>query len=408
MPDAPPSSPDPSSPDPAEASTTPAPADEAPTMAGPEPAAGGQDGRRRLLRSREDRVIGGVCGGLARSFGIDPLIVRIAAVALIFVGGAAVVAYLAAMLLVPDDDGTGRPVRARPSRLATVLGAGAVVLAGVLLLDGSWGLHAGWAFGAGVPLAIVAILVAIAGQRLLHNRGEQQPTLSRIVGAALVLCGTALALLILAVGAAWATAAGGGTVVAIVVIALGVAMVALSFRTPRARWLILPALVLAVPAGVVSAAGIDTKGGIGQRTSTPSSPAELQAGGYELGTGEIVVDLRRMTWPADRPVPLKLDLGIGHALVLVPADTCVQSRAHVGAGYIDILGSETGGADVDDRRGTVRRASGPRLVLDAHAGLGAVEVRHSRRDDRFGPRDHAARGSITADLAARGCAGEPA
>jgi phage shock protein PspC (stress-responsive transcriptional regulator) len=56
---------------------------------------------RRLHRSREDRMIGGVCGGLAEYFGIDPLIVRIGAVTLALAGGAGVPAYIAAWLLAP-------------------------------------------------------------------------------------------------------------------------------------------------------------------------------------------------------------------------------------------------------------------------------------------------------------------
>nr|MBA3358448.1 PspC domain-containing protein [Thermoleophilaceae bacterium] len=45
---------------------------------------------RRLTRSRTDRVLGGVCGGVARYFGIDPVIARIAAVGLVLLGGAGV------------------------------------------------------------------------------------------------------------------------------------------------------------------------------------------------------------------------------------------------------------------------------------------------------------------------------
>ena len=46
-----------------------------------DPGGGAAEGPRRLYRSRDDRVIGGVCGGLAEYFGIDPLIVRIITVA---------------------------------------------------------------------------------------------------------------------------------------------------------------------------------------------------------------------------------------------------------------------------------------------------------------------------------------
>jgi len=42
---------------------------------------------RRVRRSRNDRVFGGVCGGLGRNFGVDPVLLRIAAVALALSGG---------------------------------------------------------------------------------------------------------------------------------------------------------------------------------------------------------------------------------------------------------------------------------------------------------------------------------
>ena len=65
-----------------------------PTSAGP----------KRLTRTRDDRVVGGVCGGLGRYFNVDPLLFRIGAVALVFVGGAGLLLYLAALLLVPNED----------------------------------------------------------------------------------------------------------------------------------------------------------------------------------------------------------------------------------------------------------------------------------------------------------------
>jgi phage shock protein C len=223
---------------------------------------------RRLLRTRDDRVIGGVCGGVAKYFNIDPLIVRIGFAALLFAGGVSAIAYLAALLLVPDDDGTGHAVPGKPGRFGTIAGAGIIVVAGVVLLDGGFGWSSGWAFGALVPTVIVVAILAVAGQRLLAGRGENQPAAARIAGAALILAGIVLGGIVLAAGGAIATAAGGGTAIAAVVLALGVAMVALSFRdgqARRARWLALPALALAVPAGVVAAAGVDLHHGIGTR-----------------------------------------------------------------------------------------------------------------------------------------------
>ena len=75
---------------------------------------------RRLLRSRSDRVIGGVCAGLGRYFNVDPIIFRIGAVVLAFVGGAGLLAYLAALLLIPSEDS---PAAAAGTRRAATAGS---------------------------------------------------------------------------------------------------------------------------------------------------------------------------------------------------------------------------------------------------------------------------------------------
>ncbi len=57
---------------------------------------------KRLYRSQSDRMIWGVCGGLAKYFDIDPTIVRVIAVLLVLVsGGAAVVAYIIMAIVIP-------------------------------------------------------------------------------------------------------------------------------------------------------------------------------------------------------------------------------------------------------------------------------------------------------------------
>jgi phage shock protein C len=73
-----------------------------------------------LRRSRRDRVLGGVCAGIAHGMGVDPVIIRIAAVLMIFVsGGAAVVAYLVAWVLIPraahELPATGAAAPSEPS-----------------------------------------------------------------------------------------------------------------------------------------------------------------------------------------------------------------------------------------------------------------------------------------------------
>jgi len=60
---------------------------------------------RALRRSRNDRVVAGVSGGVARGLGIDPLLLRVLVVVLTLFGGAGVVLYALGWLLLPVDDG---------------------------------------------------------------------------------------------------------------------------------------------------------------------------------------------------------------------------------------------------------------------------------------------------------------
>ena len=59
---------------------------------------------KRLVRSRNDRMIAGVAGGLAAALNIDPLLVRIVLLALAFMNGFGFMLYLALWLLVPNED----------------------------------------------------------------------------------------------------------------------------------------------------------------------------------------------------------------------------------------------------------------------------------------------------------------
>jgi len=56
---------------------------------------------KRLYRSRSDRMLWGVCGGLAKYFDIDPTIVRIIAVLSVFVSGLGILAYVIMAIVVP-------------------------------------------------------------------------------------------------------------------------------------------------------------------------------------------------------------------------------------------------------------------------------------------------------------------
>lgn len=58
---------------------------------------------KKLYRSRKDYMIGGVCGGIAEYFDVDTTLVRLLAVLIILLGGAGVVAYIIAWIIIPKN-----------------------------------------------------------------------------------------------------------------------------------------------------------------------------------------------------------------------------------------------------------------------------------------------------------------
>ena len=58
---------------------------------------------RKLYRSRNERMIAGVCGGLGEYFNIDPTLIRILFVFLALAGGPGLVAYIVLLVVVPEE-----------------------------------------------------------------------------------------------------------------------------------------------------------------------------------------------------------------------------------------------------------------------------------------------------------------
>jgi phage shock protein C len=63
------------------------------------------DPSRKLYRSRTNRKLAGVCGGLAEFFNLDPTLIRVLFVVLAVLGGSGVILYLAMWILVPNQPG---------------------------------------------------------------------------------------------------------------------------------------------------------------------------------------------------------------------------------------------------------------------------------------------------------------
>ena len=320
-------------------------------------------GVRRLTRSSSDRLIGGVAGGLGRYFAVDPILFRIAFVVLAFAGGVGILAYIGLLAFVPADDDS-RPFGQR--RDANLIGAVLLGIVVLLVLGPPF-------FFVGPALIPIAIVIGI-GLLLWRASGGAMPgggDPGRLVARGVI----ALLIGIAAVGAFAGVfilaALGGGTTLAILAIVAGVALVVAGL-SGGARWLIAPALVLVLPLAIVAAADIRVDGGVGERHYRPASVSELKSG-YELGIGQLVVDMRDVDLPAGT-TRVKLDMGIGHTVVRVPEDACVSSDVQLGIGHARVLDRISDGLDVDFEQASSTTTDRPRLQLDSAMGIGALEV----------------------------------
>ena len=127
---------------------------------------------RRLHRSSSEHVLGGVCGGLAEYFDIDPAIVRIGAVVIAFMGGTGVFAYIGAWIFLPlagPVETHGRNRRHHGGRVfrnhrdrRKIIGAALLGLGALNLLD-----RVGLGFRSDVswPLALIGIGAAVLWSR---------------------------------------------------------------------------------------------------------------------------------------------------------------------------------------------------------------------------------------------------
>lgn len=149
-------------PSPTEANEQPAPGTPPPT--GPRVTRDDMKDLGRLRRSVTDRHVAGVAGGIARHLDVDPIIVRVALVVAVFFGGAGLLLYVAAWILVPEEGTADEPLGLdQRSRTIALVGVGVLALVAAL---GDW---AG-AFWFPWPLAIGAALVVW----FLHRK-QQSP-----------------------------------------------------------------------------------------------------------------------------------------------------------------------------------------------------------------------------------------
>ncbi len=292
---------------------------------------------KRLQRSREDRMLAGVSGGLARYFEIHPAVFRVGFVVLTLLGGAGILIYLAAALVMPDegneDSVATAALRGRRDHPWPLIGLGLVAVAGALLLSRAtlWPDGDAW------------LLFLIAGGLILW--------VTRHTTAA-------------PAAAAEATEAGETAEIA-------------PRKTHRIRRVVVATLaVLAtlVAAALIAAAAViavfDVDHSMGDRDYAVTSVQNLRTE-YRLGIGTLDLDLSELRVPAgETHVDARVDLGDLH--VILPADVAVQVHGSAEVGDVQFPdGLAADGRNVElDLTETGTRV----LVLDAHVGAGSVRV----------------------------------
>jgi phage shock protein PspC (stress-responsive transcriptional regulator) len=331
--------------------TPPQPAPETPTP----------DEPKRLTRSGSNAVIGGVASGLGRYFNVDPLLFRIGFVVLSFAGGVGVLAYLLLLAFMPSDgtSGPGSTSKAAAVGGAVVLGVALVAFLGTPFFF----------FGPGLLVLAVVGLAGVLLWRALGGQASEDParTAGRVFLAALLGIAVAGA----ALGVGLAAALGGGVVIASLAVVTGLVLIGTAF-VGGTRWLIVPALALVLPLGVVAAADIDLEGGIGEREYRPATMSQLRDH-YEVGIGALDVDLTDLDLPTGR-TNVDIDVGLGQAVVYVPEGACVTSDVEIVAGAADIFDRDNDGVDIAFADSASPPAGRPVLHLEADVGLGVVEV----------------------------------
>ena len=154
--DAPPTGPDPR--------TDPTGPDPSPAAPPPPP--------RRLARRSDERLLGGVAGGVADYLGIDVVLVRLAFVVAAFLGGVGVIAYLIGWIVLPVAP-TAPGVEAAHADRRQLIGYGLVAL-GLLTIGG----RLGWTIrgdGAFWPVLLIALGAAVLWLRTRDTQDERGP-----------------------------------------------------------------------------------------------------------------------------------------------------------------------------------------------------------------------------------------
>lgn len=268
---------------------------------------------RRLERSSSDKMLAGVCGGLGRYFELNPTVFRVGFVVLTLLGGAGVLVYLAAALVMPSE-GKER---------------------------------------------------SLAEQVLAERKERPWPLIGLAIAGA--------ALIVLLSRAALRPEAGAGWIF-VLVVGLVVLWVSRSARWGGRLLKVFVALAVATFAAFVTAVvlafswfNVSLGDGVGDHVYAPSTAGAI-APSYRLGVGNLRIDLSAIR-PGARELNVKAKVGVGELRVVVPRGVPVQVDARAKLGDVYVLSREDSG-----RNAVVKTRARGGYVIDATVGLGKVLV----------------------------------
>lgn len=343
----------------------------------------------RLRRSRSDRRVAGVAGGLARHLDVDPLVLRVAFVVLVFFGGAGLILYGACWLLVPEEgtDHAAVTLDDRSRSIALIIVGG---LAALSLVGGAWGNHAWFPW----PLVVVGLVVWLVVSRRdrtgpadssapppapTQGYAPPPPPDPRRRGPVLFWITLALIALVVGVlgildlsGLAVAPSAYPATALAVTAVMLLVGSV-----WGRAGGLILLGFVCAfATAGATVADELD-----GDHVSVQPTSAAQVADSYRIDAGEVVLDLTRVRdLEALDGRSIDLQASVGHLQLVIPArglDVTLNADIDGPGGY-HLFTHDGGGVDEHLSDSYDGGADVPSVTIDTRLDLGGIDVEVKR------------------------------
>lgn len=115
---------------------------------------------KRLYRSKKNRMIGGVCGGIAEYLNIDPAIVRLIMALLVFANGLGIILYILGLIIIPQnpeesgDSETAIPIETRsPVTVGIIL-----IIIGLVTVLWTWGVPWFYMVRPGILLGVIIII----------------------------------------------------------------------------------------------------------------------------------------------------------------------------------------------------------------------------------------------------------